>query len=48
MNTVELDTDIISTILIGMFSFIAISDISLWCFSFKWFRNSSSSISLHL
>jgi hypothetical protein len=29
MNTVELDTDIISTILIGMFSFSAISDISL-------------------
>ncbi len=29
MNTVELDTDIISTILIDMFSFSAISDISL-------------------
>ena len=29
MNTVELDTDIISTILIDKFSFSAISDISL-------------------
>jgi hypothetical protein len=29
MNTVELDTDIISTILIDIFSFSEISDISL-------------------
>lgn len=48
MNTVEFDTVIICTALIDMFSFFEISSMSLWCFLFKCFRNSSSSMSLHL
>jgi len=48
MNTVELDTVIISAILIDMFSFFEISNISLWCSSFKCFRNSSSLMLLRL
>ncbi len=48
MNTVEFDIVIICTALIDMFSFFEISSISSWCFSFKCFRNTSSSMSLHL
>jgi hypothetical protein len=48
MNTVEFDIVIISTALIDIFSFFEISSMSLGCFSFKCFRNSSSSILLHL
>lgn len=48
MNTVEFDIVIISTALIGMFSFFEISCMSLGCFSFKCFRNTSSSMSLNL
>jgi len=48
MNTFEFDMVIISAILIGISSFFEISDISLWCSSFKCIRNSSSSMSLRL
>ena len=48
MNILELDTDIISTILIGMLSLSETSTISSWCTSFRCFRNSSSSMSFFL
>jgi len=48
MNTFELDVVIISTDLTDMFSFFEIFSNSSECSSFKCFRNSTSSTSLHL